>query len=313
MKIPFKNLLLFFHLILVVSTFPFRGFASVVRSEHRDHLIKVNSVIHHNFMNTLNEAEKRHVENAYVLLNSTQNESVRLTQFAMTSIISEKLNPEKIILFVPGMPDHHLSGYSQTLYQLSLIGSPVYIHNWNEKRRLGYNARHLQKSILKLAHDFPKAQITIIGYCAGGVITAYALKHFRDNNPELYSRLYAHTVATPFAGYGAPHFARVVSPIIGRSIIQVGIGVQFGDLNQQKLRCTQWATVNCDLDWHACPTKKTVPQLSARDGSPVQDVCEGGRNELNNRTHATATAHVIRETIEHTKAEVSQNTNELLP
>lgn len=197
------------------------------------------------------------------------------------------------VLIVRGI--EKLDYYPELVRPLGLLiekNYSTYFFTWNSRSSIHTTQKVLVASMEALLNKHPGKELTVIGHSAGGVVGTLAIQNLSEG---LTHKVKFHSVSTPYFGYNAPKAAFVASPIFGVAPIQIGRGIS-KNISEMNLKgCKHWVTTNCELDSHACPYGKTLPQL----GSKKEKLPCGNENivELNDEGHSGALYRVVKEII----------------
>jgi len=205
-----------------------------------------------------------------------------------------------VFLFVDGLSWGGYPWY-KPLALIQRYQSRAYLFKRNESDSLRAASQDLADQVGRLHSQYPDRKIIIIGYCTGGVITAYTVANLLT--PSLKESVYFHTVASPLAGYGAPAIANIAKPFVGKMTIDIGRGV-LKDLPPGTQRCHQWITANCGLDIHACKSRGEYPQMIGEENRNnilnERTLCGPENTTLfDDETHATIFSRVIEYVFQH--------------
>ncbi len=201
------------------------------------------------FLSTLSTTE-------YTALNNTLNK-IKDSKEPLTQMVSGEGSP---VLLIHGLYyEDFASEFLRPIH--SLIGKKrnSYFYKWDKRFSIEKHRDQFIEAIKTILNKHPDQKLTIIAYCAGGIIATLALYKIYDE--EISKRIYLHTMASPFFGYNAPNMAFMGVPFVGSTTIAIGKGAYKKFIHPKLKECHNWINTNCELDQHACDYKGMNPEL----------------------------------------------------
>ncbi|MFH1727923.1 MAG: hypothetical protein ABIA04_05850 [Pseudomonadota bacterium] len=128
-----------------------------------------------------------------------------------------------------------------------------------------FNTDRLAYSLKFLAMRYPKKEIILIGYSAGGVLALKAIEKLKYKSKKfnihesIFDRISVNTVASPINGFEMPVLGYISAPLSGFTTCDIASGLIVTRGNIQN--CHHWVTTNCSLDIAACLWQDIYPQL----------------------------------------------------
>lgn len=233
------------------------------------------------FLKSLDPKEQKIIED---LINSVKVSKKNLIA------LNEKFN-ENPVLMVSGFDFRDFpSEWIKPFHKAVNGNKSSYFFKWDRIDSINVNSTKLTEAIQEIKQKHPGKELTIIGYSAGGIIAIDAFDNL--NESETLKNVKLLTVAAPVYGYNAPAIAKLGTPFVGKTTIQIGIGHYQNLKHKQFENCSQWITTSCELDQHACTKEGNNPQT----GKNNEGLCKNSPQILiNDEGHATVLSRAVNE------------------